>query len=111
VLATAPDACRACVIVTSTCDPDRIAALPGLCPPGMQLVEAPISGTSREVAAGGAVFLVGGDAEAVATAAPVLGLLGRAWHPTWAQCAVRSNRHCPRPFQERLFSSDIFQET
>ena len=81
VLATAPDACRACVIVTSTCDPDRIAALPGLCPPGMQLVEAPISGTSREVAAGGAVFLVGGDAEAVATAAPVLGLLGRAWHP------------------------------
>lgn len=84
VLSTAPDACQACVIIVSTCDPDRIAALPGQCPPGIHLVEAPISGTSREVAAGGAVFLVGGDAEAVATAAPVLGLLGRAWHPMGA---------------------------
>jgi 3-hydroxyisobutyrate dehydrogenase-like beta-hydroxyacid dehydrogenase len=65
VLSTAPDACRACVIIISTCDPDRIAALPGQCPPGLHLVEAPISGTSREVAAGGAVFLVGGDAEVV----------------------------------------------
>ena len=30
VLATAPDPCDACVIITSTCDPDRVAALPAL---------------------------------------------------------------------------------
>jgi 3-hydroxyisobutyrate dehydrogenase-like beta-hydroxyacid dehydrogenase len=80
VLATAPDGCDACVIITSTCDPARIAALPARCPAGMQLVEAPISGTSAEVAAGGAVFLVGGEEAAVARASGLLGQVQRAVH-------------------------------
>src|SRR5438128_409169 len=49
-------------IVTSTCDPDRLAALAArVAPQGAQLVEMPISGTSRQVAAGEGVGLVGGD--------------------------------------------------
>jgi 3-hydroxyisobutyrate dehydrogenase-like beta-hydroxyacid dehydrogenase len=80
VLATAPEHSDACVIITSTCDPDRIAALPGRCPAGMHLVEAPVSGTSAEVAAGTAVFLTGGDEAAVARAAPLLRSLARASH-------------------------------
>lgn len=80
VLASAPPACTACVIITSTCNPDSIAALPDRCPPGLRLVEAPISGTSVEVAAGTAVFLLGGEDEALSRAAPVLSQLGRAAH-------------------------------
>ena len=80
VLATAPANAKNCVIITSTCDPDRIAALPARCPPRMQLVEAAISGASGEVTAGTAVFLVGGDADAVATAAPLLAKLERTQH-------------------------------
>jgi len=80
VLATAPEQSDACVIITSTCDPDRIASLPRRCPGAMQLVDAPVSGTSAEVAAGTAVFLTGGDDAAVARAAPLLGSLARASH-------------------------------
>jgi 3-hydroxyisobutyrate dehydrogenase-like beta-hydroxyacid dehydrogenase len=80
VLATAPDHSQACVIITSTCDPDRIAALPARCPERMQLVDAPVSGTSAEVAAGTAVFLAGGEEAAIARAAPLLESLERALH-------------------------------
>jgi len=60
-------------VVTSTCDPDRLAALAGrVQDQGAQIVEFPISGTSRQVARGEGVGLAGGDAELVGRAAPVL---------------------------------------
>jgi 3-hydroxyisobutyrate dehydrogenase-like beta-hydroxyacid dehydrogenase len=60
-------------VVTSTCDPDRLAALAqrvGL--HGVHMIEMPISGTSVQVARGDGVGLVGGDADVVARARPVL---------------------------------------
>ncbi len=61
------------VICTSTCDPDRLAALDArVGPRGVRLLEVPISGTSRQVAAGDGVGLVGGARELMAQAAPML---------------------------------------
>lgn len=60
-------------IVTSTCDPDGLAALAGrVAARGAHLVEAPISGTSRQVAQGDGVGLVAGDQGAIEKAARVL---------------------------------------
>lgn len=60
-------------VVTSTCDPDRLAALAKrVGPEGAQVVEFPISGTSRQVARGEGVGLVGGDRALIDRAAPVL---------------------------------------
>jgi L-threonate 2-dehydrogenase len=60
-------------VVTSTCDPDRLAALAQrVAFQGAQVVEAPISGTSRQVANGEGVFLIGGEREPVERASPVL---------------------------------------
>ena len=60
-------------IVTSTCDPDRLAALAQrVAPQGAHVLEVPISGTSRQVAQGQGVGLVGGDPAVAANAAPVL---------------------------------------
>jgi 3-hydroxyisobutyrate dehydrogenase-like beta-hydroxyacid dehydrogenase len=61
------------VICTSTCDPDRIAALGARAEAaGLAFLDAPVSGTSEQVRAGSGVGLVGGSAEAVAKVAPVL---------------------------------------
>ena len=60
-------------IVTSTCDPDRLSALSDrVGPRGAHILEVPISGTSRQVAQGQGVGLVGGDREAMEAAAAVL---------------------------------------
>lgn len=60
-------------VVTSTCDPDRLAALAKrVAPAGAHVVEFPISGTSRQVAQGDGVGLAGGDRETIDRAAPVL---------------------------------------
>ncbi|MGZ5228635.1 MAG: NAD(P)-dependent oxidoreductase [Burkholderiales bacterium] len=60
-------------IVTSTCDPDRLARLAErVKASGVQLLEAPISGTSRQVAQGDGVGLVGGDREVMERASAVL---------------------------------------
>jgi 3-hydroxyisobutyrate dehydrogenase-like beta-hydroxyacid dehydrogenase len=60
-------------VVTSTCDPDRLAALAQrVSPQGARIVEAPISGTSRQVANGDGVFLIGGEREDVERASAVL---------------------------------------
>lgn len=60
-------------VVTSTCDPDRLSALATrVAPAGAQVLEMPISGTSRQVAQGDGVGLVGGDAGTIARAADVL---------------------------------------
>jgi 3-hydroxyisobutyrate dehydrogenase-like beta-hydroxyacid dehydrogenase len=57
------------VLCTSTCDPDRIAALGArVAKLGLQLLETPVSGTSAQVRRGEGVGLIGGD-KATATAA------------------------------------------
>ena len=60
-------------VVTSTCDPDQLAALAGrVGPRGAHILEVPISGTSRQVAQGDGVGLVAGDRAVLEEAAPVL---------------------------------------
>jgi len=60
-------------VVTSTCDPDRLAALASRVEPqGARVLEVPISGSSRQVACGDGVGLVGGDEAIAQRAAPVL---------------------------------------
>lgn len=61
------------VICTSTCDPDRLAALaPRVEARGVRFLEVPISGTSRQVAEGHGVGLIGGDHAVMDKASPVL---------------------------------------
>jgi len=61
------------LICTSTCDPDRLAALAArVGPRGVCFLEVPISGTSRQVSAGDGVGLVGGERDLMAQAAPML---------------------------------------
>jgi L-threonate 2-dehydrogenase len=60
-------------VVTSTCDPDRLAALAKrVAPAGARIVEFPVSGTSLQVARGEGVGLAGGDRAIIERAAPVL---------------------------------------
>jgi len=50
------------VLCTSTCDPDRIAALEAkVAPRGIRFLETPVSGTSEQVRQGDGVGLIGGD--------------------------------------------------
>ncbi|MGI9436918.1 MAG: NAD(P)-dependent oxidoreductase, partial [Geminicoccaceae bacterium] len=64
VIGDAPEQVNACLISVSTCDPDR---MPGLAEAatvkGIDLVEAPISGTSRDLAKGQVILLVAGPSE------------------------------------------------
>ncbi len=63
------------VICTSTCDPDRIAALGARIAKHLCFLEAPVSGTSAQVRQGNGVGLIGGEIETVQAAAPVLDAL------------------------------------
>ena len=64
------------VICTSTCDPDRIAALAArVAKRGLRFLEAPVSGTSDQVRRGDGVGLLGGDLSIAAEVAPVLDAL------------------------------------
>lgn len=61
------------VVNTSTCEPDRIAALAERAGArGLQFVELPISGTSQQVARGDGVGLVAGDSDAADSAADII---------------------------------------
>lgn len=63
----------ATLICVSTCDPDRLAALAiRNATTGTRLLEMPISGTSRQVADGQGVGLVGGDLAVMDELAPIL---------------------------------------
>lgn len=69
------------VICMSTCDPERLAALAArVGARGLRLLEAPVSGTSRQLEAGEAVALLGGEPALVQEAAPVLDAIVRARH-------------------------------
>jgi 3-hydroxyisobutyrate dehydrogenase-like beta-hydroxyacid dehydrogenase len=63
------------VICTSTCDPDRIAALGERVAHAVRFLEAPVSGTSVQVQHGDGVGLIGGDVETAQIAASVLDAL------------------------------------
>ena len=77
----APSVDTGCLVSISTCDPARMEALGrNAAEKGWRLIEAPISGTSRQLSLGEAVFLVGGAPEDVATVSPVLDGLGRTYH-------------------------------
>jgi 3-hydroxyisobutyrate dehydrogenase-like beta-hydroxyacid dehydrogenase len=68
-------------VCTSTCDPDRIAALATrIAPERLQFVEAPVSGTSDQTARGEALGLVAGDPAAAEAARDVLDALCPRWH-------------------------------
>lgn len=60
-------------IVTSTCDPDQLAALAArVLDKGALVLEVPISGTSRQVAQGDGVALVGGERDVLDRASAVI---------------------------------------
>jgi 3-hydroxyisobutyrate dehydrogenase len=61
------------LLCTSTCDPDRIAALAARLP--LRFLEVPVSGTSEQVRRGEGVALIGGDPALVPQIAPVLDAL------------------------------------
>jgi 3-hydroxyisobutyrate dehydrogenase-like beta-hydroxyacid dehydrogenase len=69
------------VLVTSTCDPDRIAALGARVGDKLRFLETPVSGTSEQVRQGDGVGLIGGDQKIAADAAPVLdALFAKSFH-------------------------------
>jgi 3-hydroxyisobutyrate dehydrogenase-like beta-hydroxyacid dehydrogenase len=63
------------VLCTSTCDPDRIAALGTRVEGKLRFLETPVSGTSEQVRDGDGVGLIGGDEKIAAEAKPVLDVL------------------------------------
>jgi 3-hydroxyisobutyrate dehydrogenase-like beta-hydroxyacid dehydrogenase len=76
-----PAAAGKIVLVTSTCDPDRIAALGARVGDKLRFLETPVSGTSEQVRQGDSVGLIGGDQKIAADAAPVLdALFAKSFH-------------------------------
>jgi len=73
--ALVPAASGKIVICTSTCDPDRVAALGARVARDLRFLEAPVSGTSAQVRQGDGVGLMGGDVETAQIAASVLDAL------------------------------------
>ena len=76
-----PAAAGKTVLITSTCDPDRIAALGARVGDKLRFLETPVSGTSEQVRHGDGVGLIGGDPKIAADAAPVLdALFAKSFH-------------------------------
>ena len=72
VLAAAPEGAGRTALLLTTCDPPGVERLGRVAAGrGIALVEAPISGTSAQLSAGGAVIYLAGDPAAVARARPV----------------------------------------
>jgi 3-hydroxyisobutyrate dehydrogenase-like beta-hydroxyacid dehydrogenase len=70
-----PAAADKIVLCTSTCDPDRIAALAARVAGKLRFLETPVSGTSEQTRQGDGLGLIGGDRNIAADAAPVLDAL------------------------------------
>jgi 3-hydroxyisobutyrate dehydrogenase-like beta-hydroxyacid dehydrogenase len=70
------------VLCTSTCDPDRIAALAArVAPKGIRFLETPVSGSSGQVRRGEGVGLIGGDPQTAAEVDDILqALFPRRFH-------------------------------
>ena len=75
----APDSNGATIISVSTCDPSLMPGIAeGAAKKGIDLIEAPISGTSADLAGGEAIMLVAGDKAIAEGLAPVFQVLSRA---------------------------------
>src|ERR1051326_2373697 len=70
-----PAASGKIVLCTSTCDPDRIAALGAKVAARLRFLETPVSGTSEQVRQGDGVGLIGGDPAIAGDVAGVLDAL------------------------------------
>ena len=70
-----PAASGKIVVCTSTCDPDRIAALAARVAGRLRFLDPPVSGTSQQVRRGEGVGLIGGDPAVAAAAGGVLDAL------------------------------------
>lgn len=79
VIDAAPAGASGTIISTSTCDPDQMPAIADKAAArGITLIEAPLSGTSKDLANGNAVFLLGGDKDTCDALATLFNTLGRA---------------------------------
>ena len=67
------------VLIASTCDPDRIAALIAKVAPHLRMIEAPVSGSSAQVRNGDGVGLIGGERDTADSVADILDAL----YPKW----------------------------
>ncbi|MEM7463431.1 MAG: NAD(P)-dependent oxidoreductase [Pseudomonadota bacterium] len=77
----APTRSEAILIVLSTCDPDRMAEIGKAAEAkSIELIEAPLSGTSKQLAKGDAVFFVGGNVSCVDRLASLFGAMGKTHH-------------------------------
>jgi putative dehydrogenase len=76
------------VLIASTCDPDRIAALAqDAAARGVTLLETPVSGSSGQVRAGDGVGLVAGDSGAIGSVADIIDAL----YPKWFNMGAIGN--------------------
>ena len=73
--ALVPAAAGKIVLCTSTCDPDRVAALGARVAGKLRFLETPVSGTSEQTRQGDGLGLIGGDEKIAAAAAAVLDAL------------------------------------
>lgn len=79
VIADAPRRAGTCMISVSTCDPERMPGLAeGARAKGIDLIEAPISGTSRDLAKGQVVLLIAGPSETTRRLTPLFEKISRA---------------------------------
>ena len=75
------------VLVASTCDPDRIAALAARLTPQLTLIETPVSGSSAQVKNGDGTGLIGGDKDAIDGVADIVDTL----YPKWFHMGSAGN--------------------
>src|SRR4051794_220290 len=75
------------VLVASTCDPDRIAALIARAAPQVAMIETPVSGSSGQVRNGDGVGLIGGERDVVDAVADIL----HALYPKWFYMGAAGN--------------------
>jgi 3-hydroxyisobutyrate dehydrogenase-like beta-hydroxyacid dehydrogenase len=76
------------VLVASTCDPDRIAALAEKAAPrGLTLIETPVSGSSVQVRNGDGAGLIGGDKDAIGDVTDIIDAL----YPKWFNMGAAGN--------------------
>jgi 3-hydroxyisobutyrate dehydrogenase-like beta-hydroxyacid dehydrogenase len=76
------------VLIASTCDPDRIAALAqDVAARGLTLLETPVSGSSGQVRAGDGVGLVAGDKDAIDSVTDIIDAL----YPKWFNMGAIGN--------------------
>src|SRR3954451_7440971 len=78
---------RKTVLVASTCDPDRIAALISRAAPQLAIIETPVSGSSGQVRNGDGVGLIGGERDVVDSVADILDAL----YPKWFYMGAAGN--------------------